>query len=297
MTLQEFLDKCRTYESSRDPVAGLAYCDELLHTETVQGRLLAAALRYKAAFLLMCNQGWALTAIGHLKAVLETGSTYPFEAASALSTLVGAYATHGVYGSARKYADQYLAMAEANSEFEIRQYLPKVWFNLAYAYEAGGQFPLAVDAYKQSYEAALSMPEVFSPGRPAHNLVQVYLELGRVEDAMVWLQESKNHLDEAAVGSFMKNQEAWCLHAAGRYAEAEAACREALVHPSCNARVRAEVLFTQARVHLAEGRTQDAAQLASEAHNIAVHMPHPRLSHKVERFLLTLNAREEVPES
>jgi len=296
VTLQEFLARCSEFEESRDPASGLLLCEEFLATG-VRGRSLAFCLRYKAVFLLRANLGWATEATVHLRQALELFKNDPVDQAPVLSTMITAYAMFGRFDMAYQYAGQFFELVEQNPDPEIRLYIPRVWFNLAYAYDAAGQYERAAEAYSQAYDEALIAPDKLNPGLAAHNLVQMLLELGRVDDALKMLQASKAHLEEGEVGSFMKNQEALYLLATGQIDDAGAACRDALAHPSCPERVRAEVLFTQARLAHALDAHQDRDRIANEALDIVIRLPHPRLSRKINMFAVAVRNREEVPES
>lgn len=293
VTLDQFLACCSEWVKNRAPAPGLAACDQVLDAGA-EGRLLVAALRHKAGFLLMSNDGWALQAIGYLKEALEAAKAYPDEQGAILHTLVVAYSRMASYDQAQRHANTYFRLVARSADAAVSKWAPKVWFALGFAYDSAGVFDKAAEAYRQSREAALTNPEVFNPGLAEHNLVQVYLELGRADEAFHMLQESKAHLDSSAYGGHMKDQEAQCLLALGRYPEAEAACREALADSACTAEVRAEATLTLSRIRLEEGHLHEARVLADQALDLAIRLPSVRLVRKIEGVLRTLHSREEV---
>lgn len=295
VTLEEFLSCCRELEAKRDHVAGLNACDQLLAQEPT-GRILTAALRYRAVFTLQASQANVGKAIGNLVVALDSAADCPQDQPAILVTTIAAYGMHGSPEPAQRFADQYFELAALNRAPEIQQYMPKVWFNLGYAYDAALEYSQAVNAYCKSREAAIDMPGSFNQGLPEHNLVAMYLELGRVEDALAMLDESRNHLDHAVYGCLIRNNAAKCELALRRFQEAERYCEEALEHPSRDERGRAEVYFTMAQMQKVMGKLAEAGSWAQQALDIARSLPHPRLSHKVGGFLMALQQREEVPE-
>lgn len=296
MTLQEFLDRCAQLKKSGNPAGCMAFCDEILAAEA-KGRLRAPALRQKAVLLLASELG-AHDAITYLKAALTNSRSYPSDQPAILSTLISAYAMYGNHDDARQYADMYFRLAESSADPTVRQWVPKFWFNLGYAYETAAEHELAAEAYTNARETAHLAAGGFNRGLAENNLVQMYLELGRIEDAMLMMEAAKAHLGDVAEASpNLKDQEAQCLLAVGRLQEADAACLEALAHPECQKEVRAEALLTHARIQAAQGDVAQAITTAEQALDIARDVPNQRLIHKIGGFLATLRAREEVPRS
>lgn len=293
MTLQEFLDRCKALESEGNPTAGLLLCDELL-AQGGRGRLYAQALRYKAVFLLIANQGWVLEAVGHLKEALGLTRAYPRDQAGILTTLIAAYGMFGSCDAARQYADKFCMLLDSKAGDQVREWTPKIWFNLGYAYDAAGEYALAAEAYLRALETAPQAGGKFNAGYAEHNLVQMYLHLDRIPDAQAMLNESRKHLDMNVFGGHSKDQEAQCLLRSGRYAEARAACRAALNHPSGTDELRAEALLTLARIEDAEGNSHSAFDCAQQAQDLAIRLPNPRLVHKIGGFQKSLRTREEV---
>jgi tetratricopeptide (TPR) repeat protein len=296
VTLQEFLNRCSEWEKTNNPVAGLAACDQLLQ-QGAEGRLLIAALRYKAAFLLRAKQGDVAEVIGHLKEALDAAEAFPMDRPPVLMALVGAYTMSGCHRNAREFAEQYFCATVGSADPELCRWAPRIWFNLGYCYDSCSKIAEAIHCYSQARELGLQNPEWLNPGLPAHNLVQMYLELGKTADALAMLQEAQDQLDEAVWGAYWKDQQAQCLLALGRYAEAEAACREALAHSACDDTVTTEAHLTLARICLAQGQVDDATTYASTAYDLSVHLSDMRLFNKIEEFQSVLLTRGEVPES
>jgi tetratricopeptide (TPR) repeat protein len=246
--------------------------------------------------LLRAKSGTVLEAVGYLKEALEAAEDFPIDQPAILMGLVGAHGMYGAIRNAREFAVQYFNLAAESSDPAVRSYLPKVWFNLGYCYDSASQFRDAVECYCRAHEIALQNPEWLNPGLPAHNLVQVYLELGRTDDALLMLQEARDHLEEAVWGAYWKDQQAQSLLALGWYQEAEAACGEALAHPACDETVLAEAHLTLARIYLAQNQVEEAITYANKAHDLSLNLLDTRLINKIEELQTALKTTEEVPE-
>lgn len=294
MTLQLFLRQCQQWETERNLVAGLQACDDLL-AGGARGRLRAAALRYKAVFLLMSNEAESGDAIGFIKEALDFARSHPGDRATLLSLLVGAYAVFGSCEFAHRHAMEFFSLSSTHATPDVLKWTPKVWFNLGYCYDAAGDFARAADAYERARDTADLAQGTFNPGVAEHNLVQMYLELGRVDDAWSSLAKAMSHLDFHGLEDYLKDQQAQCLLASGRAEEAEATCREALALGHSE-RVKPEAQFTLARAMLAQEMDEKALSTAEQALDLAISLPNPRLIHKIGGFLRTLRTRKEVPQ-
>lgn len=295
VTLEEFLSYCEECVANRTPAAGLAACERVL-ADGAHGRLLVAALRYKAGFYVTANDGWGLLAVGYLLEALQATEDCSGDRAAVLHALVVAYSRLGVTDFAQQYADQYFEMAGRTPDLAVQRWAPKVWFALGYAYDAVEENAKAAECYRQAREIALALPGSFSAAIAANNLVQMYLADGRVDEAHLLLKESQAELDTDLYGGHSKDQEAQCLLAMKRTAEAEALCNEALTHSSSTDDVRVEAAFTLSRIRLEQGHIQEAKELATGALDLAMRLPNGRLMRKIEGLLMTLHTGEEVPE-
>lgn len=293
VTLQEFLSRCAEMEIRGDVHAGLLLCDQLLD-KGVRGRFRAEVLRYKAIFMLTANEGWGAVAIGHLKEALPLTRRHPAARAALLNTLVVAYALAGSYAYARPYVEQFMTLAKAHSTTEVSRWTPKLWFNLGYCYDTAGRMEEAADSYVKAIETAHLAEGGFNLGYAKHNLVQVYLAMGRVEEAHALLQAARQHLDESRFGSFVLDQEAQCLLAMGQHESARQQCRLALAHPSCTERVQAEIHLTMARIAMADGSYREAVEYADSALALAIRFPVARLINRIERLRVELQGEKEV---
>lgn len=293
MTLQEFLGQCQELESRGDVNAGLLLCDQLLD-RGVRGRLRVNALRYKALFLMLANPGWVTVAVAHLKEALAMTRRHPAERGDILQVLVAVYAMAGSSDMARRYLDQFMALAGEAATDSILRLIPRIWFSMGYAYEAAGEYRNAEDAYRRSLEVVHLDSGRLTPALVKLNLAQVLVVLGNVDAAMPLLAESRLHLDLNRFGSFLMDEEAQCYLAKGRYEDAWRSCREALEHPSCTERIQAHVYFTMARVAYAQGRYQEAVDLAERALGLAIKNPVARLIQRIEVLRIDLSTKKEV---
>lgn len=293
MTLQPFLRQCQQWETERNLVAGLQACDDLL-AGGARGRLRAAALRYKAVFLLMSNEAESGDAIGFIKEALDVARNHPGDTASLLNLLVAAYAMFGSCDFAQRHAEQFQELALAHPQDDVRKWTPKVCFNMGYCYDTAGEYALAARAYERARDTASLARGEFNPGFAEHNLVQVYLELGRTDDAWSALSRARRHLAVLNDVDYDKDQEAQCLLAMGQVTEAEAACMQALSKVGGQAKVQVEVQFTLSRIALFRGQVERAQTTAEQALDLAIALPNQRLVHKIGGFLRTLRSGKEV---
>lgn len=293
VTLQEFLSRCGELEVRGDVHAGLLLCDQLLDAG-VRGRFRAEILRYKAVFMLTANAGWGAVAIAHLKEALPLTRRHPAARAALLNMLVAAYALAGSYAYARPYVEQFMELAQSHATSDVCRWTPKLWFNLGYCYDTAGKLDLAADCYAKAIATADHAQGTFNPAFAKHNLVQVYLAAGRVDEAMVCLHEARQDLDDVRFGSHVLDQEAQCHLAAGRTESARQCCRRALAHVSCTDQVEAEVYLTMARVAMVEGSIDEAKEYADRAFGLAIRFPAARLVNRVEQLRVALEGEREV---
>lgn len=294
--LQDFLDRCREYELARNTAGGLQVCDQLLARE-VKGRIRAAGLRQKAMFLLMTGETGEKNvgeAVGNLVDALPLTVRYPADRAHVLHLLVTAFSHYGSWDIAQPRADEYFQLAAAEDDWEVRKWIPKVWFNLGYCYNVAKRYEDSAKAYTTAIETAGDNAAWFNPGVAEHNLVEVLLTLGQTHEALAMLSSAEKHLSPARWGARIREQEAECFLALGHPKEAFSAASDALTHLSCTNDVAADATFLLARAEYSLGRIEEADYLAKQAHDLAIQIPFTRVAWRISEFQKSLASRKEV---
>jgi hypothetical protein len=266
---------CRQLDGER-PGAGILICDELL-ADGATGRLKAIALRYRASFMLQASEAWAPEAVGYLQEALPRTRRYPVDRAHVLHLFVSAISMYGSPEVAQPYADEYFQLAEGTGDPEVRQWIPKVWFNLGCSYASASEWTHAETPYRRSIDAASTDSGGFSPRIPALNLVRVLVKQGRLAEAETMLAFAKTDLDPQYKWNAW-DQEAQYLLAVGDFATARALCEKVLDDPECPDLVRAETLGTLAQIVHAEGKVETAGDLLEMAMDLAIRIPSAQLA-------------------
>jgi tetratricopeptide (TPR) repeat protein len=289
--LEELVKTCDQLFREGRYTAALTACEHAL-TSSLSPIETCRVLQLKARALAAEDGRWKGPAVLCLKEALalsEEGSEGRAQVCAALSA---AYASVGAVANCKAARDAFVRIYTANPSPTLARFRPDVDFNLAVAYHEVERYDAAENAYLYALEATMGSqdPYVLSL-KPLiqHNLIDVFQELERFEEADLLMHACYKVLPDAEYGAQIRNRRAVQALHQGDSTSAILWAEGGLGHASCDVLTRAALLLTKARILEFEGNPEDAHDCALEALRLAAIARSSRLSSRVSSFIRHLS--------
>lgn len=269
----------------------LAVCDEALASR-LSPKIRCRFLQMKARALLSLDPAFELPAIGCLRDALALTKKNPELRARVLASLTAAWATRSSLSNCVEARDAFLEVMRANPGPTIEGLYAHVEYNVGVAHHMFDHFDAAESAYLLALKAigTSKEPHLMSLKQLIyHNLIDVFQELERHEEAYSCMSQVIHSLDDAVYGAQIRNRKAlYALHL-GDIASAVLWAESGLGHESCDPPTRAALLLTRARIARAQGDLAEATASAEEALAVAKGAHNNWMRSRAQRFLTQLS--------
>lgn len=239
---------------------------------------------------------WTPITISDLRDSLEGSQKLSEHRGRVLAALTQAYAAVCSVPFCREGRDAFVELYQSKPTSRLAQWRPDVEYNLAIAYHEEDRLDEAEDAYLVAYDLCIRSQDPYVRSllpHIQHNLVDVFQELDRHEEAYRLVQAAYADLSEETHGAQKRNRLAAYALYKGDLDAAVLWVESGLGHPSCDARTRAALTLTKAKIALAAGSRTEAKALALEAKRMATAAGSNRLSRRADSFLIQLGKGEE----
>lgn len=294
MVLQEILAELESLVRDNRYDSALAACELALAGDVSQPDQ-ARLLLWKARILVTRDGQWGGPAIACLKAALKLVRSQPELKARVLATFTAAYAAVGAVNQCQEYRRAFVELQQKAKTPEVDQFYPHVEYNFGLACHQAELLGAAEEAYLLALAAYVGRRD---PGLEPFiadvkmNLIDVLQELDQHEQAYYFLLDVEKLLPEATFGAISRLRRA--IHAIyrGDLTAATLLVESGLDHPSCDARTRAALMLTMAKILKTQGQAGEAHDLALEAMQVAAGAKSSHLCHRVSRFLDTISRGE-----
>jgi hypothetical protein len=262
-------------------------CDQALSTRlspTQKCRL----LQLKAEAFSAGGREYEGPVLACLREAYSASRPNSLERARVLTAMTAAYASLTSPTNCCEARNELLQIISERSSPKIMSLLPHAEFNLAYTYHEHNDLEAAEDAYLSALKACVGLANSttnFLKLKINFNLIDVFQERDRHEDAHTIMEHVFPRLDEALHGAMMSNRRAAYALWAGDTASAILWVEGGLGHGNCDAKTRAALILTKARIALSAGSEDKARDYALEAKRLAKEAECNRLVVRALRFL------------
>lgn len=290
MLVEELIKQCEELlRESRFAAAALA-CDRALEAKASKSAR-CRLLLLKAEAVVAEDGRWGGPVIACLREALDLAGDDMELKARALVGCTAGYAALGSINHCRRHRDAYVQLMKSSPSAVLTKFYPRVEYNLAYANHEADRLDEAEDAYLLTRRACQQSEDPETKARIPyidHNLIDVFQEIGRHEEAKSLMDMSYPKLPENTFGAQIRNRRAiYALHA-GDLDAAILWVESGLGHESCDTKTRAALTLTKAKVVLAHSQEVAARDYATSAMRLAAAARSSRLCSRVLCFIKEL---------
>ena len=280
---QAFDDLLREHRFSE----AVTLCDQALLTRITPSHR-CRLLQFKAEAFLAGGRQYEGPALACLRDAYSASRANSVNRARVLTAMTAAYAGLSSPSLRRESRDELRQIVSRRRIQAIVRLVPHAEYNLAYTHHERNDLEAAEGGYLRALRACEGLTDPvtsFLKLKINHNLIDVFQEVDRHEDAHTIMEQVFPNLDEALHGAMMRNR--WAAYAlwTGDISAAVLWAESGLGHGSCDTKTRAALTLTKARIAHAAGSEDKARDYAMEASRLAKEAECNRLVVRALRFL------------
>lgn len=294
--MQRVMELCERLIAEGRLFAALAECDRAIEAGPSK-KDLCNLLQVRVRLRVTIDGRWEGDAVQCLIDALKLTPPGSDVRAQLLATMSAAYASLNNAAGCRRCRDEFCNIYRTRPTRKKQILHPHVEYNLAYALHEADRIREAEVAYLRARDACVNNPDPVAKQLQfhiAHNLVDIFQETGRHEEAFEMMRFAHPHLQESTHGAQVRNRQAIYALSQEDLAAAQLWVESGLGHPSCDVKTRAALHLTNARIAEKLGRMDAAYDEAVEAMRQAALAKCMRLQGRILAFQRSLQGGCEI---